>query len=48
MAMAVVGTAMLGQWLDRRAGHETPYYTLGLGVLGLVYVFYRIFKIASE
>lgn len=48
MAIAVIGMAMLGQFLDGRVGTTTPFFTLGLSVVGLVYVFYRIFKISSE
>ena len=48
MAAAVLGSAFLGQWLDKRAGHDTPLYTLVLSFLGVAYVFYRLFKISSE
>lgn len=48
MAVAVVGTALLGQWLDHRANHENPTYTLVFAFLGLIYIMYRIFRIASD
>ncbi|MCP4122567.1 MAG: AtpZ/AtpI family protein [Bacteroidetes bacterium] len=48
MAVAVIGSAMLGQHLDKRAGHATPVYTLVFCFLGVLYIFYRIFKISAS
>lgn len=48
MAVAVVGTALLGQWLDRRANHENPVYTLVFAFVGVIYVMYRLFRISSS
>lgn len=48
MAGAVIGTALLGQWLDQKYAHETPWLTIIFSFFGLCYVFYRIFKIAAE
>lgn len=48
MAGAVMGTALLGRWLDDRYGLEQPVCTLLLSFIGVLYVFYRIFRIASK
>ena len=48
MAVAVIGSAMLGQMLDKRAGNSTPFYTLGFSLVGVIYIFYRIYKISSS
>ena len=48
MAVAILGTAFIGTKLDARVGNETPIYTLILSFLGVIYVFYRIFKISSS
>jgi F0F1-type ATP synthase assembly protein I len=48
MAFAVLGSAFLGQYIDKRMGNDQPVFTLILSFLGVFYVFYRIFKVSSN
>jgi F0F1-type ATP synthase assembly protein I len=48
MAAAVLGAAFLGQYIDKRMGNAQPLFTIILSFTGVIYIFYRIFKISSD
>lgn len=48
MAIAVLGAAFLGQYIDKRTGLDQPVFTLILSFLGVIYAFYRIFRVSSK
>ena len=48
MAIAIVGMALLGHFIDGRMQLSQPIFTLTLSGIGLVYVFVKIFKIAGD
>ena len=48
IVVAVIGMAVLGRYLDVRLSHEQPVLALIFSAIGVVYVFVKIFKLASD
>jgi F0F1-type ATP synthase assembly protein I len=49
MVAAIVVPTLIGQRIDEKKSiSDIPIFTLVLGFLGIAYVLYRVFKLASE
>ena len=48
MLAIIGGSAWLGTWLDGHYHNKTPYYTVGLMVLGLFVALYQVIRSLSK